>query len=250
MRNKIRNLLLEKKTFLGSTLMLGSTRVAEVMSRAGFDFLMIDLQHGPFDKMSATDAIRAVAASETTPFARVSENTAGAVNDVLDAGALGIVVPMINSAEEASAAVRAGFYPPKGQRSKGGSATAIYGDNYGAWANAETLVTVMIETAQAVDRAEQILATPGVDMCLLGTSDLALDLNCARDGEPIRQAMAKVIAAGTKRDVAVGTAIGTVADIGKWRDLGPSFYLMSHDQGLLKDASRRMVSELKQAVGR
>ena len=76
-----------KKILIGSTLMLGSTRVTEIMARSGFDFLMVDLQHGPFDKASATDSIRALAVSETGAFARVAENSPGRINDLLDAGA-------------------------------------------------------------------------------------------------------------------------------------------------------------------
>ena len=250
MYNKVRAKLSGKKILIGSTLMLGSTRVTEIMARSGFDFLMVDLQHGPFDKASATDSIRALAVSETGAFARVAENSPGRINDLLDAGALGIVVPMVNSPEEAAAAVAATFYPPRGQRSKGGSATAVYGDDYDKWANDEILLMVMIETARAVERVDEILAVPGLDMCLVGTSDLSLDMNCPRDDERIRDAIGKVVAAGHRHGVSVGTAIGNVADIAKWQCMEPSFYLISHDHGLLKEASRRLAADLQQAIGR
>lgn len=244
-RNRIRLLLQNREPFLGSTLMLGSTRAAEIMSQAGFDFLMVDLQHGPFDKATATDATRSLARSATVPFARVAENSPARINDVLDAGALGVVVPMVNSAAEAAAAVQAAFYPPKGQRSKGGSATAVHGSDYAAWANEETLLMVMIETVEAVRRADEILAVPGIDLCLIGTSDLSLDMGCARNSEAVGEAIASTIAAGRAHGVAVGTAIGDPADIAKWQALAPAFYLIGHDHGLLADGSRRLTADLR-----
>jgi 4-hydroxy-2-oxoheptanedioate aldolase len=250
MRNRIRNLLAAGQPFIGSTLMLGSARAAEIMSRAEFDFLMVDLQHGPFDKATATDAIRALVRSPVAPFARVSENSPGRINDVLDAGALGVVVPMINSAAEAAAAVEAAYYPPKGRRSRGGSATAVHGDDYATWANDEITLMVMIETGEAVARANEILAVPGIDLCLVGTSDLATDLGCARNGEEIGEALRTTIAAGRAHGVAVGTAIGTPVDIAKWSPLKPAFYLMSHDHGILGEGSRRLSAELKEQARR
>jgi 4-hydroxy-2-oxoheptanedioate aldolase len=246
MKNKIRSLIEARQPFVGSTLMLGSTRATEIMSRAGFDFLMVDLQHGPFDKGTATDAIRALVPSPTVPFARVATNSQGCINDVLDAGALGVVVPMVNSPQEAAAAVQAAFYAPKGQRSKGGSATAIHGGDYAKWANEEILLTVMIETAEAVRRADEILAVPGVDLCLIGTSDLSFEMGVARDSEPITKAIAATIAAGRAHGVAVGSAIGSPADIARLHTLNPAFYLISHDHGMLAEASRRLSDSVRQ----
>ncbi|MDQ2082229.1 aldolase/citrate lyase family protein [Xanthobacteraceae bacterium Astr-EGSB] len=248
MRNRIQSLLASGEPFIGSTLMLGSTRAAEIMSRAGFDFLMVDQQHGPFDKAGATDAIRALAPSPTVPFARVAENSPGRINDVLDAGALGVVVPMVNSAREAEAAVKAAFYPPRGQRSKGGAATAIHGDDYATWANDHVLLMVMIETSEAVEHADEILAVPGIDLCLVGTSDLSFEMGCGRTAEPIGAAIAATISAGRAHGVAVGTAIGSPEDIAKWRSLEPAFYLISHDHGLLTAGSRSLVTNLRQRL--
>lgn len=250
MHNPMRTLLSAKTPLFGSTLMLGSARSAEIMARCGFDFLMVDMQHGPFDKATATDAIRALVPGPTTAIARVAENSPGAINDLLDAGAMGIVVPMVNSPEEAQAAVAAAFYPPKGVRSRGGSATAIHGDDYHAWANDEILLVVMLETARAVDRADEILAVPGVDMCLVGTSDLSLDIGCARDDAAIGEALARVAAAANRHGVGLGIGIGAVADTAKWQRFDPALYLISHDHGLLKTAGHHLADDLRRAVGR
>jgi 4-hydroxy-2-oxoheptanedioate aldolase len=250
MNNKLINLLAENKPFAGITLMFGSTRATEILARSGFDFLMVDAQHGEFSKALATDSIRAIAATNSVPIARVADNAPGAINDMLDAGAMGVVIPMINSKEDAQAAVRAAFYPPLGKRSKGGSAPIIYGADYAKHANDQILLVVMIETREAVERAEEILSVPGIDMCLVGTSDLAYDMGCARNGSEISAALEKVVAAGKKHGVAVGSAIGAVEDIGQLTHLDLAFFLISHDQGLLQKAGHDLASGLKTSLQR
>ena len=236
MQNKLIGLLAGKTPFFGITLMCGSTRVTEILARSGFDFLMVDQQHGEFSKATATDSIRAIAAAGPVPIARVADNAPGAINDLLDAGALGVVVPMVNCRKDAEDAVRAAFYAPRGMRSKGGSAPIFYGEDYAKRANGEILLVVMIETLEAVENAAEILSVPGVGMGLVGTSDLAYDMGCARDGPEIKAALARVLEAGKRSNVPVGTAIGAVADIEKLDGLGLAFYLISHDQGMLKKA--------------
>ncbi|WP_233860128.1 HpcH/HpaI aldolase family protein [Paraburkholderia sp. HD33-4] len=250
MKNKLLDLLSDKTPFAGITLMCGSTRVTEILARSNFDFLMVDLQHGEFNKASATDSVRAIAATGTVPLGRVADNAPGAINDLLDAGVLGVVVPMINSRDDAERAVRAAFYAPDGKRSKGGSAPIIFGDDYATHANNQILLVVMIETQEAVQNAAEILAVPGVGMCLIGTSDLAYDMGCERNGPEIKQALAKVINAGRKANVPVGTAIGEVSDIATVEELAPAFYLISHDQGLLKKAGGDLSASLLKAMKR
>ncbi|PKU22707.1 HpcH/HpaI aldolase family protein [Telmatospirillum siberiense] len=249
-RNKLKKYLREQMTFFGAALTFGSTRVTEVMARAGFDFLMVDAQHGNFDKASATDSIRAVAATTCVPFARVAENSAGAINDLLDAGALGIVVPMVNSRADAEAAVRAAFYPPLGARSKGGMAPVFHGEDYPQWANDEILLTVMIETAEALAAVDEILTVPGVDLCLVGTSDLSFEMRCPRSGVEIGQAVASVIAAGRRHGVPVGVALGSPSEVQAYEEHPPAFFLISHDYALLKGASRTLVADMGRALGR
>jgi 4-hydroxy-2-oxoheptanedioate aldolase len=249
-KNKIRRHLEEKRQFTGAALVFGSTRASEVMAAAGFDFLMVDLQHGHYDKATATDSIRAIAASQTVPFARVSQNAPGSINDLLDAGALGIIVPMVNSAQEAAAAVKAAFYPPLGSRSKGGTAPILHGEDYAKWANSEIILTVMIETAEAVAKVDEILSVPGVGLCLIGTSDLAFEMRVARDGPEIRDALKTVAAAGKRHGVPVGSALGAPDDAIALAELDLAFYLISHDYGVLKDAAHKLASDLAGKINR
>lgn len=246
--NKITDLLASGTQFVGAALTFGSTRVTEVMARAGFDFLMIDLQHGDFGKSTATDSIRALHGTNCVPFGRVAENSPGAINDLLDAGALGIVVPMVNSKAEAEAAVKAAMYPPLGARSKGGLAPVLYGENYAKVANDSILVTVMIETAAAVGAADDILSAKGVGMCLIGTSDLSFEMGVPRDSGEVMKALKTVCDAGKRHNVPIGIAISTPDDIAKYQDLNASFYLISHDYGILVKASSKLTADLRKAL--
>ena len=199
-------------TAYGTTLSLGSVRSAELSGRAGFDFVMVDMQHGYFDKQSATDAIRAIAVTSTVPFARVAHNDPGRINDLLDAGALGIVVPTVNSARGAQAAVEATFYHPKGARSMSGAAATFYGKEYPEIANDVIVLVPMVETAAAVERVEEIVSVEGVGACLIGTSDLMHSLSCAAMEPRFMDAIDEISAACSKHDVPLGIAGGAAAE--------------------------------------
>jgi 4-hydroxy-2-oxoheptanedioate aldolase len=248
MHNTILSKIKGKKPFFGSTLMLGTARTGELMALDGYDFLMVDMQHGPFNKSSATEAVRILARTAVTPFARVADNTSGAINDLLDAGALGIVVPMVESAAQAEMAVRAAYYPPRGKRSRGGSAAAVHGDAYASWANDEIVLVVMIETLEGLEKAEEIFAVEGLTACLLGTSDLSGELQCPRTDARIKSAADKLLALGKRRGIAVGISIGNPAEVAEWQSLSPAFYLISHDQGLLHGASRLLADAMRMAI--
>lgn len=250
MKNILKDKIKNRIPFAGVTLNFGSTRATEILARSGFDFLLVDLQHGNFDKNSATDSIHAILATQTVPLARIADNSPGAINDVLDAGAMGVVIPMVDNAEDAQRAVTSALYSPLGKRSKGGAAPVIYGDDYARTANDEIMIIVMLETADAVRNAEEIFAVKGISACLVGTSDLSLDMGCDRDSDILRDAINKVIAAGKKYDIPVGSAVGSTAEITKFQEPRPAFYLISHDQGLLKAAGAKLSKDLMAVMER
>jgi 4-hydroxy-2-oxoheptanedioate aldolase len=137
---------------------------------------MIDGQHGSWGSDSIINGIVAICASPATPFARVLSNQFHLIGRLLDAGALGIVVPMVDTVEQARAAASACRYPPVGARSFGWGRALAYGDDYPDWSNDQLFVAIQIESAQAVENAEAIMAVPGVDGCMIGPQDLALSL--------------------------------------------------------------------------
>lgn len=170
-----------------------------------FDCILLDNQHGYWTDATLMNAFQVIDRSDTVPLVRVVHNDPGLIGRPLDAGAMGVMVPMVNSPEEAEAAVSAMRYPPEGRRSAGGSRITLYADNYFQTANSTILTMVMIETKEAVERAEEILSVPGVDLGFVGPGDLAISLGCAPGRGPIHEAaLEKVAAAGHK----VGTPVG------------------------------------------
>ena len=164
------------RTTLGAWLAIPSVIVAESTARTGFDYVCADLQHGALDYADSVGLFQAVLLAGSTPIARVPWNEPGVVGKVLDAGAEAVVVPMVNSAEEAAAAVRAARYPPFGARSYGPTVAGPRSSDYAATANDVIAVIPMIETAQALGHLDDILSVPGVDAVYVGPADLSLSL--------------------------------------------------------------------------
>lgn len=174
--NTAKQAMLQGKPAFGYSLGLGSPATAELLSTSGIDFLLLDRQHGSWGDESAIAALVAMAAGSAIPMARVARNDYTLIGRLLDEGMLGIVVPMVHSAEDAKAAADACRFPPIGTRSWGWGRARVYGADYPDWIGEQLFVAVQIESIQAVENAEAILATPGVDGCWLGPSDLALSM--------------------------------------------------------------------------
>lgn len=209
-RNLVKAKLRAGKPAIGAWISSASGICAEAMAQVGWDWLLVDVQHSLIGHENMVRCLQAITGRGPLPIVRVAWNEPVPIMRVLDAGAMGIVVPMVNSAEEAKRAVGASKYAPVGFRSSGGSRIAPYVGDYFTWANNEILVVVMLETTQAVERAEEIMAVPGVDACLIGPADLAASLgfhprDIARHPEH-EEAVQKVLAAGKK----VGTPVGYV----------------------------------------
>jgi 4-hydroxy-2-oxoheptanedioate aldolase len=187
---------------LGAWLTVPSVVSAEATARTGFDYVCADLQHGALDYHDAVGLFQAVVAGGSRPIARVPWNEPGVIGKVLDAGAGGIIVPMVNSAEEAAAAVRAGRYPPDGARSWGPTVVGMRTAGGTADANAAVAIIPMIETADALRRLDDILAVPGVDAIYVGPADLSLSLGLPpgnNDGAAAFDDALTAIAAGCRR---------------------------------------------------
>lgn len=232
----------EGRPTFGAWLSIPSAFTAEVVAHQGYDFACIDLQHGLIDFQVAVTMLQAISATDTIPFARVPSNDFAAINRVLDAGALGVIVPMVNSVEEARHAVSACRYPPDGARSFGPARGALYGGpDYFQHANAEIACVPMIETRQAVERLEEILAVPGIDAIYVGPNDLSLTLGQGpgldNDGafEAARLAIAKACAA---RGVAAGIH-ASAALAAKHLAAGYRLITVASDVGALASGTRR-----------
>jgi 4-hydroxy-2-oxoheptanedioate aldolase len=173
-RNKLKKMYAEGRPILNGWLSIGSTMTAEIMASQSYDSVTIDLQHGALDYRDALQMMQAMRGSDVTPMVRVPWNEPGIIMKALDAGAHGIICPMINTADEAARFLSCIRYPPKGQRSSGPTrATFAYG-GYGLEANDEVLGFAMIETMSGVENLEQIVSVPGLAGVYVGPSDLAL----------------------------------------------------------------------------
>ncbi len=169
---------------IGCWLSLANAYSAEALAKLGFDWMCVDLQHGLIDYQDLTYMLPAISNSDATPIVRVPWNEPYEIMKVLDAGAYGVIVPMINSRAEAEQAITACRYPPLGNRSFGPIRAALYGGRgYAAEANGEIACIAMIETADGIENLDEIVTTPGLDGVYIGPSDLALALGMAPIGD-------------------------------------------------------------------
>jgi len=175
--NKIKKMWADGKPVTLGWLSVSHSFTAEIMARQGFDALCVDLQHGTNEMSDVLPMLQAISQTDTVPLVRVAWNDPAAIMRALDLGAYGIIVPLVNNAEEAAAAVAACRYPPVGMRSSGPVRAAHYGGaGYQAAANDEIVVMVMIETKEGIENLDAICNTPGVDAVYIGPADLSYAL--------------------------------------------------------------------------
>jgi 4-hydroxy-2-oxoheptanedioate aldolase len=205
---------------LGAWCMIPTSLTAEILAKGGFDWVLVDMQHGCMDYQTAVDMIRAIDLAGITPIVRVPWNEPGIVGRMLDAGAMGIVAPMIQSVAEAEQLVAACRYPPLGRRSLGPVRVgARDGMGYVSSANDRVTVIPMIETVEALACVEDIAAVPGVDALFVGPFDLSFSLGLPpgdNDGKPaFDNAISRVNAAAKARGIA--TAVLSTAALAPLR---------------------------------
>lgn len=178
--NHVKRRLAAGEPSIGTWLALPSPEAAEYVATLDFDWLVVDTEHNAIDIRTLSHMFAAIAPSGVAPMVRIPWNSPENFKRVLDAGAWGIVVPMVNSKEEAERAVEATRFPPRGNRSVGGGAPALRfetsGGEYLQRANDEILLVVQIEHADAVEHCDEILSVPGVDACFIGPNDMAASM--------------------------------------------------------------------------
>lgn len=210
--NPVKRKLREGQPSFGTWLSLGDLYATRVLARAGFDWLTLDIEHSAIDWSQAAMIFACVADAGGVPLARVPKGNHDYIKRVLDAGAWGIVVPMVDTVEQATIAIRAAKYPPVGNRSLGGGMHAMnFGTNsaeYYKKANDEILVILQTESPTGVANAEQIYALPGVDGIFVGPVDLRANMRSpdgkeASDDE-FEAMLARVVATGKKTGTATG----------------------------------------------
>jgi 4-hydroxy-2-oxoheptanedioate aldolase len=248
MINTVKQKLLAGKPALGIVLDMGSPTVAGIAARCGFDFVLVDYQHGDWDDASALAAFRAISLGTAIPVARVRQNDFYAIGRTLDRGALGIVVPMVNSAEEARAAAFAVRYPPQGGRSFADSLAVHYGADYDTWADREVLLAVQIETAQAAEHAEEIMAVQGVDGCWIGPMDLARSMGVGVGTPAHQEAVLHVLNACRKTGKFPGVYTPNATVARSRLAQGFLFVTVADDGGLIAEGAQATLRQLAGAT--
>jgi 4-hydroxy-2-oxoheptanedioate aldolase len=249
---RARALLSEGKTVLNGWSVLPGAFVAEIMGSLGWDVLTIDAQHGIIGYSDMVAMLQAISRFDLTPMVRLAGNDPVLIGQALDAGAMGVICPLVNSAEEAGRFVSACRYPPYGYRSSGATRAMIYaGFDYGAHANAEILKFAMIETSEALDRVEEIAAVEGLDGLYVGPSDLSLALGGSQGFDKAEPAMIdayeKIVSACRRNGLTAGIHTASPAFASRMAEMGFRFITLVGDLNFLL-AGRSVVTEARKQL--
>ncbi|MEE8189762.1 MAG: aldolase/citrate lyase family protein [Kiloniellales bacterium] len=254
--SSLKERLIAGRPAFGCWLEMCSPIAAEIVAQAGYDCVLIDMEHGPASNLDAVGLMQAIQGRDCVPLARVPSNDPVPVKRILDAGALGVMLPAVNSAAEAEAAVAACRYPPKGRR--GMAASIVRASEFGgrwrdyvAGIDERLLVMCQIESRAAVANAAAIAAVEGVDLLFIGPFDLSSDLGFL--GQPdhpeVRAEIARVEQAAKDAGRLLGGIPTPERSAGDLLDAGYRLILADADVALLRDSARASLAALRAAAG-
>ncbi len=248
--NHVRRIWSEGGTAWNGWLSMPGSVGAEVMARQDWDSLVVDLQHGLVDYSDALTMLQAISQTDTVPLARAPWNEPVHIQKLLDAGAMGIICPMVNNREDAERFVGACRYAPEGYRSVGPTRAVMYaGADYVACANREVLAIGMVETAEALEKLDEILETPGLDAVYIGPSDLALSLGHAPRLDPetpeVMAAIERVMERARAHGVVAGIHTGSTGYALRMKALGFQLITTLSDIRMLQWAGPRITAALR-----
>ena len=234
--------LRDRRPLVGYWSVLDSAASTEQVASLGYDFVCLDLQHGFVDHSAMLRGLTAVDRS-AVGLVRVGANAPPDIGRALDAGAAGVIVPLVDSAAAAAAAVRSATYPPAGQRSYGPMRAWLHHGTVPADADAHRIVIVMIETAAGLANVGEICGVDGVDGVFVGPADLCLSLGGSRPDDPevqdrLEDALRRVTAAASASGLAAGIHVGTGAEAARRLDEGFTFACVASDLTHLLEAAR------------
>ncbi|MGB4439074.1 MAG: aldolase/citrate lyase family protein [Sedimentibacter sp.] len=250
MKNVLKEKLSQGKPVFGTFIMTSGLDTAEIISYAGADCIMIDGEHGSMDLETAGRMISIIKNTKTTPLLRVALNEMSLVKRGMDTGTSGIMIPMINTKEEAMQAVQFCKYPPAGVRGMGASRAVLFGAgaeeyaDYYSKANDEVLVIVQIEHYTAVENIDEILSVPGIDIAFVGPMDLSssMGLQGQLNHPDVQENCLKVIESCKKHNVIPGTMTWT-GGMEQHINMGFKFLLGGIDGAILYNGVKQLVNE-------
>jgi 4-hydroxy-2-oxoheptanedioate aldolase len=253
--NKLRARLKSGKACINGWLAIPSGYSAEVMAQCGFHSITVDLQHGVQDYQSMVQCFQAIDKFPVTPLVRVDSNQPGIIGKVLDAGAWGVICPMVNTAADAQALVSAALYPPEGKRSSGPVRAAAYAtkDPYQTFANDEILILPMIETREALENLDAILDVAGISGIYIGPSDLAFSHGAGpgldREEKQFHEIYEDLLEAALKRGLFAGIHTATGSYAARMIAMGFHLVTIGSDSAYMARAARADIDLARKMAG-
>ena len=247
-KNKLKEIFKQGGSVINGWLQIPNSFTAELMANQSWDSLTLDMQHGVIDYSHAISMLQAISTTNVVPLARVNWNEPGQIMKILDAGAYGIICPMVSNRKEAENFVQACMYPPKGYRSYGPIRGLVYGGpDYADEANNEILKFAMIETKESLNNLDEIMQTPGLDGIYIGPADLSLAIGekpsfDKPEGDPVYEVIMKILEHAKKNKIIAGIQNGQPEYADKMIKKGFQLVTIGTDQ-------RFMVAAAKAALG-
>ena len=250
-RNAFKEAIANGSKPIGTFQMIASAQASEIMALVGFDFLMVDLEHSPFSLPQLHDCLRAIETTTTQALVRLQSDDPIHIKQVLDAGAKNLMVPMVQTADQARKIVQAAKYPPEGQR---GFALFHRGSRYGtdpdflAAANNDTCLIAQIETLAAKAELEAIAAVDGIDGLFAGPGDLSADLGVMgnTNHESVIQALMEIGERCARNRIPLGTVLGDAPSLGACLSNGYTFGAIGNDIRFLMGQAKTALSNVKE----
>jgi 4-hydroxy-2-oxoheptanedioate aldolase len=238
---------------VGTWLKIASGEPVEIMAFAGFDFVVIDMEHAPLDLQTAYRLINSASSLGMVPLVRVPDTTASTIQKILDAGAMGILVPHVDTVEQADSVGRACRFPPYGVRGAGGTSRAgawglLPNADYRAIGNDDVLCVAQLESVEAIKAAPEILALDSVDAVFVGAADLSMSMGTTPASPEVQELIRSALDAAHAAGKHCGLAFGGVPERAAQavRD-GCDFVLLSNDTTMLAEAARGLVTRFREA---
>jgi 2-keto-3-deoxy-L-rhamnonate aldolase RhmA len=241
------------RSLLGTWVKLPSSQSVEILAHAGFDFVVVDLEHTMLDLSACSAHIAMAAALGVDPLVRVPDHGASTIQRVLDAGAAGVIVPHVDTVDQARLVARATRFPPHGTRGSGSTSRAgrwgtLTRADYVEFGNTKALCIVQLESELAIANAADILAVDGVDSIFVGPADLSMDLGVPADHDRVRRQVVSALGAAAAAGRPIGTAVGGDEQARAAFDRGFDYVVASNDTSILAGGAQRLVDAVRRPV--
>jgi len=251
LKNPLKEKLKKGEAVIGTFVEIGHPDVTEWLSRVGFDWLLLDNEHAPTGYETLQRMMQSMNGSGCVPIVRPQWNDPVVMKRVLDIGAYGVLIPWVNSKEEAENAVRYCKYPPQGIRGYGPRRAGMFDPDYFKTANDELLITIQIETQKALDNLDEILSVPGIDACYIGPWDLSVSLGFGVppdwNNAKYQEAFDRVLEVSAKHGKPAG--MFCISDTIEWAlEKGFTFNTIEADDFLLIRSARTAVEKAREAA--